>query len=196
MGQTELLDLEEFLIGKQSYFNTAASLWTTTAKEKSGTKLSFSINYSPCLCSGQITCKVGATIYSRQTGKVFVYISVGVRFIFNISIKPRRSYAPQRPGLVLKAKHADLRYRVLPTPSVLQTTWMTSGTRSCPVLWWCPAGGGTGCPLSHHFHWVKHPRTELGCPHQSVQSLPVSSWNADAPANYSKEDGRLQERPL
>ena len=60
-------------------------------------------------------------------------------------------------------------------------------------------------PPSHHLHWVKRASQDrAGPPNQSVQSLPVSSWNAAAPANYSKEDGRghhrvikrLQERPL
>ena len=44
-----------------------------------------------------------------------------------------------------------------------------------------------------------HPQSQTsqdraGPPHQSVQSLPVSSWNAAAPANYSKEDGRCHHR--
>ena len=60
-------------------------------------------------------------------------------------------------------------------------------------------------PLSHHLHWVKRvSQDRAGPPNQSLQSLPVSSWNAAAPANYYKEDGRchhrviksLQERPL
>ena len=46
-------------------------------------------------------------------------------------------------------------------------------------------------PLSNYLHWVKGiSQDRAGPPHQPVQSLPVSSWNAAAPAKYSKEYGR------
>ncbi|CAB1444408.1 unnamed protein product [Pleuronectes platessa] len=41
-------------------------------------------------------------------------------------------------------------------------------------------------PLSHHLHWVKLVSQDQAGPDQSVLSLPVSSGNAAAPANYSE----------